>query len=248
MEETISLKELFNTLKKRMAMIITITLLAVSISALVSYFLITPVYQSTTQLLVNQEQTEQPNLNVSDIQANLQLINTYNVIIKSARILDKVSDEMDGQFTAGQLNEKITVQTERDSQVVNLSVQDPDPYVAADIANKTAAVFQEDVVGLMSVDNVNVLTPAVVTPSQSPVSPQPFLNMAIALVVGLMVGVGVAFLLEYLDNTIKTEQDIEKTLDLPILGVIGQITDLPSGDISPGRSQATEVRSERYGS
>lgn len=246
MEETISLKELFGTLKKRMTLIIVITLLAVSASALISYFLITPVYQSSTQLLVNQEKSDQPNLNVSDIQANLQLINTYNVIIKSPVILDKVSEQMNGEFTAGQLNEKITVQTEQDSQVVNVSVQDPDPYVAADIANKTASVFQDEIVELMSVDNVSILTPAVVSQGQSPVSPQPFLNMAIALVVGLMIGVGLAFLLEYLDNSIKTEQDIEKVLDLPILGVVGQITHLP--DREPGKNtRATQVRSERYG-
>ncbi|MGD7043296.1 YveK family protein [Jeotgalibacillus proteolyticus] len=248
MEETISLKELFGTLRKRMAMIIVIALLAVSISAAVSYFLITPVYQSSTQLLVNQEKSDQPNLNVSDIQANLQLINTYNVIIKSPVILDKVSEQLDGTFTAGQLNEKITVQTEQDSQVVNLTVQDPDPYVAADIANRTADAFQDEIVNLMSVDNVSILTPAVVSNDQSPVSPQPFLNMAIALVVGLMVGVGIAFLLEYLDNTIKTEQDIEKTLDLPVLGVIGNITNMVDEEPQGKSTRTSQVRSERYGS
>ncbi|KIL43019.1 YveK family protein [Jeotgalibacillus campisalis] len=248
MEETISLKELFGTLRKRMVMIIVIALLAVSISAAVSYFLITPVYQSSTQLLVNQEKSDQPNLNVSDIQANLQLINTYNVIIKSPVILDKVSEQLNGSFTFGQLNEKITVQTEQDSQVVNLTVQDPDPYVAADIANRTAEVFQDKIVNLMSVDNVSILTPAVVSDGQSPVSPQPFLNMAIALVVGLMVGVGIAFLLEYLDNTIKTEQDIEKTLDLPVLGVIGNITHLVDEDPQGKNTRTSQVRSERYGS
>ncbi|TDL32623.1 capsular biosynthesis protein [Jeotgalibacillus sp. S-D1] len=247
MEETISLKELFNTLKKRMLLIIMIALIAVSASAVVSYFFITPVYQSSTQLLVNQERTEQPNLNVSDIQANLELINTYNVIIKSPVILDKVSEQMNGKFSAAQLNEKITVQTESESQVVNVSVQDPDPHVAADIANSTAAVFQEDIVELMNVDNVSILAPAEVKSSQAPVSPQPILNMAIALVVGLMIGVGLAFLLEYLDNTIKTEQDIEKTLDLPLLGVIGNITSIVEEDPKPKKSRTADVRSERYG-
>ncbi|KIL49872.1 YveK family protein [Jeotgalibacillus soli] len=244
MEETISLKELFGTLKKRIMMIIVITLVAVSISGAVSFFVITPIYQSSTQLLVNQEKSEQPNLNVSDIQANLQLINTYNVIIKSPVILDKVAEQMDGAFTTGELNSKITVQTERDSQVVNLSVQDPDPYVAAEIANKTAAVFQEEIVNLMSVDNVSILAPAEVSPGQSPVSPQPFLNMAIALVVGLMVGVGVAFLLEYLDNTIKTEQDIEKTLALPLLGVIGTMDQQITREAPARSSRSAHVRSE----
>ncbi|MEW9502289.1 YveK family protein [Jeotgalibacillus marinus] len=246
MEETISLKELFGTLKKRMLMIIIVTLIAISASAIISYYVITPMYQASTQLLVNQEQSDQPNLNVSDIQANLQLISTYNDIIKSPVILDKVSEQLGGTYTTSQLKGIITVQAERDSQVVNLSVQDPDPYVAADIANKTVAVFQEEIVELMNgVDNVSVLAPAVISSDQSPVSPQPLLNIAIALVVGLMVGVGIAFLLEYLDNTIKTEQDVEKVLDLPILGVVGQITNLPDKNLTGSRTM--KVRSERYG-
>ena len=91
MEETISLKELFQTLKKRMSLIVLITAIAVIVSGIVSYFLITPIYQASTQLLVNQAKSEQTAYNPSEVQTNLQLINTYNVIIKSPAILDKVA-------------------------------------------------------------------------------------------------------------------------------------------------------------
>ncbi|GAA3319054.1 hypothetical protein GCM10020331_024360 [Ectobacillus funiculus] len=69
----------------------------------------------------------------------------------------------------------------------------------------------------MSVDNVSILSIAEVAKEQSPIKPQPMLNIAIAFVVGLMVSVGLAFLLEYLDNTIKREQDIEKFLSYQFL-------------------------------
>ena len=59
MEETISLKELFQTLKKRMSLIVLITAIAVMVSGIVSFFIITPIYQSSTQLLVNQAKSEQ---------------------------------------------------------------------------------------------------------------------------------------------------------------------------------------------
>src|SRR3954470_6393258 len=142
MEETISLKELFQTLRKRMSLIVLITAIAVMVSAIVSYFFLTPVYQSSTQLLVNQAKSEQQAFTANEVQTNLQLINTYNVIIKSPAILDKVAAQLGTDLTASQLNGKITVQSEQDSQVINLTVQDPDPQMAAAIANTTAQVFQ----------------------------------------------------------------------------------------------------------
>lgn len=220
MEETISLKELLQTLRKRLSLILSITFIAVLVSGIVSYFFITPIYQASTQLLVNQSKTEQAQFNTTEIQTNLQLINTYNVIIKSPAILDIVIEELDLDMTVSQLNSKITVQNEKDSQVVNLSVQDPDAGLAANIANKTAEIFKKEIVKIMSVDNVSILAKAEIAENPSPIKPQPLLNIAIAMVVGLMAGVGAAFLLEYFDNTVKNEQEIEKLLGVPVLGVI----------------------------
>lgn len=244
MEETISLKELFLTLKKRLSLIALITILFATISGLISFFYLTPIYQASTQILVNQSKNEQNTYSAGEVQTNLQLINTYNVIIKSPAILDLVIKELDLNMTTGQLNGKITVQSEQNSQVVTISVQDSDPNLAADIANKTASIFQTEIKNIMNVDNVSILAKAVVLDNQSPIKPQPLMNIAIALVVGLMIGVGVAFLMEYLDNTIKTEQDIEQTLGLPVLGAIPTIQETVP---ETSRSSKTRTRGERVG-
>src|SRR5690606_35655337 len=99
--------------------------------------------------------------------------NTYNVIIKSPRILDIVIDQLDLNMSAGQLMSKISVQSERNSQVVNVSVQDPDPTQAVLIANTVAEVFQTEIVELMNVDNVNILTRAEMSENATPVKPKP---------------------------------------------------------------------------
>ncbi|WP_316569299.1 Wzz/FepE/Etk N-terminal domain-containing protein [Neobacillus sp. YIM B06451] len=225
MEETISLKELLETLKKRIRMILGITFAVVFISALVSYFVLTPIYEASTQILVNQAKNEQSAYNYNEVQTNLQLINTYNVIITSPAILDPVVEKLDGDYTTSQLHSKITVGSEKQSQVVNITVQDEDPQTAAKIANTIAEEFKDKIVSIMNIDNVSILSPATVMDGQAPVKPKPLLNVAIALVVGLMLGVGLAFLLEYIDNTIKTEQDVEKLLEMPVLGAVAIIGD-----------------------
>ncbi|WOD63554.1 Wzz/FepE/Etk N-terminal domain-containing protein [Niallia taxi] len=239
MEETISLKELFQTLKKRIALIISITLIAMIISGVVSYFVITPEYKSSTQILVNQAKDDQTVYNYNEVQTNIQLINTYSVILKSAAILNEVKTELALDSSVSELNEKISVESAQNSQIMTVSVTDPDPAVALDIANKTAEVFEKEIKKIMKVDNVSVLPLANDQENQSPISPNPPLNIAIAAIVGLMIGVGLAFLLEFLDSTVKTEQDIEKLLNLPVLGAITTIDESKAtklkGNIGKGR-------------
>ncbi|MGG4491336.1 YveK family protein [Metabacillus idriensis] len=249
MEETISLKELFQTLKKRLSLIIIITAIAAATSGIISYFILTPIYQSSTQILVNQAKSDQQAFNPGEVQTNLQLINTYNVIIKSPAILDKVIKQLDLNMSSGQLNSNVTVGSEQDSQVVNISVQDEDPKQAAEIANTIATVFQKDIASIMNVDNVSVLSKAELGTDPSPIKPKPIMNIAIALVVGLMAGVGLAFLFEYMDNTIKTEQDIEKYLGLPVLGAINRIDmEQELKDQKAANSNVNRTRGETIGS
>ncbi|NRD76956.1 capsular biosynthesis protein [Bacillus sp. BRMEA1] len=234
MEETISLKELLQTLRKRMKLILGITFIAVLISGIFSYFVMTPIYQASTQLLVNQSKGEDTPYQNNEVQTNLQLINTYNVIIKSPAILDKVIQDLNLNMTEGQLVQAITVQNETNSQVVNLSVTDTDAARATQIANSIADVFRTEIVKIMKVDNVSILSKAVAPEHPSPIKPKKLQNIAIALVVGVMAGIGLTFLLEFLDNTVKDEQEIEKLTGVPVVGVIAMMdpTKLSAGNQS----------------
>ncbi|WP_203363371.1 Wzz/FepE/Etk N-terminal domain-containing protein [Bacillus sp. REN10] len=246
MEETISLRELTSIVWKRMKLIVSITFLFALLSGIISYFVLTPVYETSTQLLVNQAKSGQQLYEQADVQTNLQLINTYNVIIKSPAILDKVKANLQLDVTYDELNNQITVQNETDSQVVNIAVQDTDPKRAAMIANEVATVFQKEIVKIMNVNNVSILAKAEGSKDMAPVKPQPLLNIAIAFVVGLMVSIGLAFLLEYLDQTIKSEQDVEQALDLPTIGVVSVIGTSEQG-IRKSRSKNKAVRGESVG-
>ncbi|MEK4621810.1 MULTISPECIES: YveK family protein [Priestia] len=227
MEETISLRDLVQILRKRLWLIALIAIIAAIISSVISFFVLTPVYQTSTQILVNQAKSEQQLYNAGAVQTNVQLISTYNDIIKSPAVLDKVINQLNLDSSAQELSGKIQVISSENSQVAQITVQDTNAKRATQIANATASVFQKEVPKIMNIDNVSILSKADFTASKSPIKPQPMLNIVIALVVGLMIGVGLSFLLEYLDNTIKTEQDIESILKLPVMGVVTNIKDVP---------------------
>ena len=247
-EETISLQDIFKVIKKRLSLIISITVGAMLIAGIISFFLLTPIYKGSTQILVSQtKQPTQQMIQTQEIQANLQLINTYNVIIKSPAILNEVIEQLDLDTTPEILTKSISVTNANDSQVVDITVQNEDPALAVDIANTVAQVFQSEIPNLMNADNVNILSPAILAANPSPVKPNKTMNVAIAMVIGLMVGVGLAFLLEYLDTTVKTEQDVEDVLGLPILGLVSPIPeDLNTTDPAK-RTRTKRVEEEGKG-
>lgn len=229
MEETISLKEIFDVIKKRFWMIVSFVVGAALIAAVLSYFMLTPKYEATSQFIVNQGQNEQDQeYTVNDIRSNVELINTYNVIITSNAILDAVVEELNVDYGANTLEDKIDVSSEQDSQVVNVTATDTDAALAADIANTVVETFQEEIPDILDVDNVKILSSAKLKADPTPVAPRPKLNISIAIVLGGMVGVGLAFLLEYMDNTVRTEDDVEQKLGLPVFGTISHVDD---GDI-----------------
>ncbi|MFD3446626.1 YveK family protein [Microbacteriaceae bacterium 4G12] len=243
MEETISLKEVAIVLRKRLSMILSITFLAALISAIVSFYFMTPIYSTSTQILVNQKKAENTAVQFNEVQTSVQLVNTYSVIIKSPAILEKVKENMNLDMSVQQLNSKINVASEKNSQVFSLTVQDSDPGRARDIANTTAKVFKDEIAKIMSVDNVTIISQADI--AKSPVKPRPALNIAIAIVVGLMVSVGISFLIEYLDNTLKKEEDIEAYLGLPVLGAISHMEE---SSVSSANAAIKKVRGQTVGS
>src|SRR5690625_1407187 len=224
MEETISLKEIFEVIKKRFWLISAFVCGAAVIAAAISYFVLTPTYEANSQFIVNQgEQDQSAQYSINDVRMNVELINTYNVIITSPVILEEVVETLNLPYSSGSLKDKIQVSSAENSQVVTVTVTDESPVTAAEISNTTVEVFQDKLPDLMNVDNVKILSEAKLSENPSPVAPKPMLNIAIALVLGGMIGVGLAFLLEYLDTTITTEEDVEKYLELPVLGVISHI-------------------------
>src|SRR5690625_4482633 len=127
MEETLNLEDILDVVKKNLIMILSLTLLFGALAAFATAFLMTPQYEANTQILVSQTQEGDASVNNQEIQANLQLINTYRDIIKSPTVLDDVITNLDLRLNSNILAEKVQVNNESQSQVVNVVVQDEQP-------------------------------------------------------------------------------------------------------------------------
>ena len=220
-EETIELRELLEILLKRKLLIIIMTVLCTVAGGVYSVFLITPMYNAETTMMVNgaKNMTDiASSLDIGSINLSQKLVVTYGEIVKSRIVLEQTIDSLKLDMTYGQLLRKTTAQQVGGTEILKIAVQDEDPAQAAVIANKISDVFVKEVMRILKVNNVETIDKAI--PIEKPVNVKTALNIAIAMILGLMMGVFTAFVLEYMDNTIKTENDVQKHLDLPVLGLI----------------------------
>lgn len=226
-QEELDLLQYWQVIKKRWIIIVAIPLIASLISGLVSFYLIKPVYQASTTLIVGKkaaDNAQQANqlLDYNVLLANQQLAKTYGAIAKSRTVEENVINELELPLTLEQLDPKVSVDPVKNTEILQISVTDNDPNLAAEIANTMADKFSDAVIHIKKVDSVSIVDPAA-TPVR-PIKPKLTLNVLIAFAVGLMAAAGIAFLLEYLDNTIRSTKDVEAILGLPVLGVIPYYT------------------------
>ena len=127
MEEEISLSELFSTLKKRLSMIVSLGLIGLIVAAGFTFFVATPQYNATTQILVNRTTESAEGIQLNDINTNVQMINTYKDIIKGPVILNEVQSKLGTDLTTNELSGKIEITTQESSQVFSLTVTDESP-------------------------------------------------------------------------------------------------------------------------
>ena len=229
MDGRLDARKIFSILKQYAILIFSLGILTAIVAGVITYYFITPMYQSSIQILVSQEIAETQELAERNIRTDLQLVNTYSELIKSPLILDQVSAELAMAGREQELSNQISVNAMDDSQVITINVRDASQRKAVDIANMTASVFQQEVINLMNINNVKILSPAVVNNELVPISPNPMFNTAIGFAVGLMLGLGIVFLLAYLDTSIKDEQDVMEVLGIPVLAVISPV-EKPKGE------------------
>lgn len=217
MGDVVDLSKVLKVLKQNLKWIVIIPVVFLIIAMALTHFFMTPKYASSTQILVNKKESNSQFM-AQEVQSNLQLVNTYAEIIKSPRILESVSKNLDREFSSSEILSMLTVNNQSQSQILNISVRSNSRATSKKVANEVAKVFSKDIKKIMNVDNVSILSKADVKAVQ--VSPKPLVNAGIGIFLGLIVALLFIFLKQVLDKSLKTEEDVAEILDLPVLGII----------------------------
>ena len=223
--EELDLKELFEIFWSKKVQIILIVLIFAVIGVIYTMGFITPVYTSSTTLVLatssreNQGTTNTTNsITMTDVTLNSNLVSTYSVIVKSKDVLGQVISNLGIDISWENLKNNVTVSAVEDTEVIEISVTNENPQYATDIANEIAKVFSDKVAEIYNINNVHIVDEA-----ETPAGPSNInhtKDVIIFAFIGVVVAVVYVLIANMLDTTIKSADDIERLYKLPVLASI----------------------------
>lgn len=217
--ETIDIKEMLDYFKNKILIIILVMILTGLIGCVYGLFIQVPTYQSSTKIILISN--TQGTMSNSDVSLSQNLVSTYSEIVKSKRVLNQVISNLGLDYEYSKLSNKVSVSTGTNSQIIEITVTDNDKVIAKDIANDIAEVFVKEIPELYNISNVNILDTA--EEATKPSNMSFFKQSALFLAVGAVLGVGIVFLFYYFDRSVKTKEQIEGKIGLPVIGTVQEL-------------------------
>lgn len=232
--QDIDLRGLLQLLIHRLWILLGLPIVAGITAGIISYNYLTPIYQASNTLWIKGEPGQ---LDYSTIIASQDLAMTYAEVARTLGVAQAAVKYLNRSgMTAEDLYGHLVATPVKGTELLRFTVTDPDPVKAADIANAFALGFKEEIERSQMVQHLYIVEEARV-PS-SPVKPNPRLNIMIALAIGFMAAVGLAFLLEYLDTSIRSPEDVTRRLGAPVLATIPMVV-LPEQSAGKRRQKGT---------
>lgn len=200
----------------------TTTVIAASIAAVISFMILEPIYAVHTTLFVGKEggglSDDILGFSSELLNVNSKLVGDYREIAKSRLVAKEVIKDLELDYSVGEFQDKVQVDTVRDTRIFKISFEDPNPERVTSIVNRLAEVLMKHAKEIVLVENITVIDKAEVP--VEPIKPNKRMNVAIGGILGAMLGTMIIFMIHFLDNTIKTPVDVEKALGLSVLGTI----------------------------
>lgn len=219
--EEIDLKELIGIFWKKKSTIILLTAIFMVIGFIYSSFIVVPKYQSSTKLILAQAASNDNTtigITSTDINLNSKLVSTYSTIVKSDGVIRKVISNLGIDDSEEDIRKNVSVTAEEGTEIIKITVTNTEPEKAEKIANEMATVFMARVKELYNLDNVQTLDPA--EANNVPANINHTKTIIIFGIIGFILAIGYIFILFMLDNSIKTQEDVEKVTHVPVLASI----------------------------
>lgn len=220
-ETSISLAEVFTVLKKNAVAIVACGICAAILGFLITFLFISPIYEASAKMIVNTHTDQNTTVTNDQLNSAKSLVDIYAIIIRSHTVLEPVIENLKLEESVADLQDKISVQSANNTQVMQITVKDNDAEQAKAIVTQILAVAPDIIMNTVEAGSVKTIEQPVV--SDGPIAPSKSKNAMIAGLAGLLLATGFFFLRFMLDNTFKSELDIQKELDLPVLGLIPTI-------------------------
>jgi capsular polysaccharide biosynthesis protein len=205
---------------KRLKIIIGIPVLVSLATFIVFMFAVAPVYESfSTLYIINKNNDSNLPINYDNVLVNQQLIKDYRELVTSRLVTKAALDELKiKDMTPDMLAKKISVDMKTDTRVLEIRVRDADPSKAKQLTDAVSTVFVKKAVDLMNVNNVNIIDSAEIL--EKPVGQSPAVYAVLSFFLSFMASLGVVYLIELLNDTIKSAEDVEAVLSLNVIGII----------------------------
>lgn len=214
--DTIDLRELYFAIKKRILLIIAVGLMGSCLYGAGTVFFMEPLYTSTSSILVLSKETTLTS--IADLQLGTQLAADYQVLIKSTSVMEEVIEDLDLDISANQLRGSISIANPADTRILEISVTNADGVLAKKIADKVVEVSSE-YIG----DKMEVIPPKIIERGKIPTvqtSPSMFKNVIMGFLLGVILCGGVICIIAVMDDSIKSEEDMEKYLGIAVLASV----------------------------
>jgi len=216
--QEIDLVELLSVILRRWWLIAILVVLSGGIAYYVTSVHITPQYEAEATLFIGKEADLLGDFSLSDLSIDNKLVVDYRELLKTRLVSGEVIETLGLNISTEKLTSKLSVETVSDSRFIHIKFTDANPEVAAIITNKLAEVLVAKAVEVIGIQNVRIVDAAIVP--VDPISPNLTMNVAIAVVLGGMLALFIIFAMHMIDNTITKEEQLEKRLGIPVLGVI----------------------------
>lgn len=218
----IDLLEILAILKKNIVLIAIVSIIFGVAGFLGTKMFITPQYEASVNMIVNTRTDTTSTVSTDTINSAKNLVSTYAIIIKSNTVLNQVITNLKLQdMSYDALEQKVSVTAIDDTQVMRIAVTDPDPKLAKQIVKEIARISPNEIVDAVEAGSCKVVS-QVRVPS-APVSPNAAKNTVIAAFIGAVLVVAIVIIKNLVSNYIVDDEDVQKYLGLPVLGVIPEI-------------------------